>query len=94
MNKNLLTISEAANYLSVSIDTLRLWDKNRKLMPIKTIGGHRRYEIEELDKLLKSNDNGKRMMLRELLYQAQQLAIKLNDSHANEITKILMAMSG
>ena len=41
--EELLNISQAAKYLNVSIDTLRLWDKNGKLKPLKTPGGHRRY---------------------------------------------------
>lgn len=40
----LLNIAQAAKYLNVSIDTLRLWDKNGKLKPLKTPGGHRRYD--------------------------------------------------
>ena len=40
----LLNIAQAAKYLNVSIDTLRLWDKNGKLKPLKTPGGHCRYD--------------------------------------------------
>jgi len=46
---NLLTISQAAEYLSVSNRTLRDWDKTGKLKSYKTDGGHRRYRKEDLD---------------------------------------------
>ena len=38
----LLKIGEAAQYLKVSQDTLRKWDKAKKLKPLETAGGHRR----------------------------------------------------
>ena len=48
----MLNIAQASQYLNVSDDTLRLWDKNGKLKPLKTVGGHRRYRKEDLDKFL------------------------------------------
>lgn len=48
----MLNITQASQYLNVSDDTLRLWDKNGKLKPLKTVGGHRRYRKEDLDKFL------------------------------------------
>lgn len=52
MKNNLLNIKEASEYLNVSQDTLRNWDKSGKLLSIKTIGGHRRYQKEVLDELI------------------------------------------
>ena len=49
MERNLVTISEAARYLGVSIMTLRRWDESGKLKPIKTVGKHRRYDINDLN---------------------------------------------
>lgn len=49
---NLLNIKEAANYLKVSQDTLRKWDKSNKLKPLKTPGKHRRYDTDTLDDFL------------------------------------------
>jgi len=46
---NLLNIKEASEYLNVHPDTLRRWDKEEKLVPVKTDGGHRRYQQEVLD---------------------------------------------
>ena len=47
------TISEFANLINVSTTTLRNWDKNNKLKPIKLSSGHRRYTNEHLN-LIKS----------------------------------------
>ena len=58
MERNLVTISEAAQYLGVSIMTLRRWDESGKLKPIKTVGKHRRYDINDLnDYLFHKDDN-------------------------------------
>lgn len=51
MNK-LLTIKQTANILNVSQNTLRNWDENNKLKPIKTIGGHRRYLEDDVNKFI------------------------------------------
>ena len=42
----LLTTKQAAEYLNVSADTLRKWNKSNKLVPLTTTGGHRRYQQE------------------------------------------------
>lgn len=48
----LLTIKQAAEYLNVSTDTLRKWNKSNKLVPLTTTGGHRRYQQELLDEYI------------------------------------------
>lgn len=48
----LLSIKDTASYLNVSQDTLRKWDKASKLKPLKTAGGHRRYDIDILDEFI------------------------------------------
>lgn len=52
MNNNLLTISQASKLLHVSQRTLRNWEKDGKISSIKTVGGHRRYSMSELNKFL------------------------------------------
>lgn len=42
------SISFAARYLSVSVSTLRRWDRNGKLKAIRSLGGHRRYTKSQL----------------------------------------------
>ena len=44
-----LTITEAAKFLNVSIQSLRIWDNEGKLKASKTPGGHRRYNKKELE---------------------------------------------
>lgn len=48
----LLTTKQAAEYLNVSADTLRKWNKSNKLVPLTTTGGHRRYQQELLDEYI------------------------------------------
>lgn len=55
MTDRLLNITQAADYLGVSKDALRKWDKSGKLKPFKTSGGHRRYSVIELDKFVGKN---------------------------------------
>ena len=49
-----LTASEAARYLGVSLPTLKKIEKEGKLVPFCTPGGHRRYTTEILDEYLAS----------------------------------------
>lgn len=50
-----MTIREAANFLNVTIETMRTWDKTGKLPSYRTEGGHRRYDKDELIKYLNTN---------------------------------------
>jgi putative resolvase len=55
----LVSVSKAANLLGVHIATLRDWDKEGKLHPIRTKGNHRRYKVSDIDLILgepKKND--------------------------------------
>jgi excisionase family DNA binding protein len=46
--EKLVSISKAAKLLGVSEITLRRWDRDGKLVSIKTEGGHRRYDISKI----------------------------------------------
>ena len=48
------TASEAARYLGISLPTLKKTEKEGKLAPFRTPGGHRRYTIKMLDEYLES----------------------------------------
>jgi putative resolvase len=50
--ETVLNIKKASELLGVTIQTLRNWDNNGKLKPIKTLGGHRRYKLSEIEKVL------------------------------------------
>ena len=47
MQEKLLTIGQAAEYLEVSLNTLRRWDESGKLVAIKKDGGSHRYYREK-----------------------------------------------
>jgi hypothetical protein len=50
MKEKLLNIREAAQFLGISIDTLRRWDKSGKLVALKkTKGTHRYYPMKDLE---------------------------------------------
>lgn len=55
MDNNLLNIREAAEFVGVSIDTLRRWDKNGKVIAIRAggKGTHRFYQKSDLELFLK-----------------------------------------
>jgi len=48
----LISIQEAADLLSVSKKTLRRWDDDGILKSIKTSGGHRRYNIDDIHRYM------------------------------------------
>lgn len=56
MNK-LLNLHDTILFLNVSKSTLHRWDKNNKLKPIKTVGGHRRYKLTDLKKFIGEIDD-------------------------------------
>jgi excisionase family DNA binding protein len=51
----LISPKRAAKMLGVSTDSLRNWELAGKLKCVKTLGGHRRFKLEEVKKLLKKN---------------------------------------
>ena len=51
----MLSIKEASEFLGVSIDTLRRWERTGKITSLRTKGGHRRYEKKELIKFKKDD---------------------------------------
>jgi putative resolvase len=59
--KKLVDIKEAAHVLGVSATTLRRWEQSGKLIPERTHGGHRRYDLNQLRPELyrSSNDEHK-----------------------------------
>lgn len=51
-HRGLLSIGKAANYLGVSVDTLRNWETTGKIQPIRSEGGIRTYNSSQLRTLL------------------------------------------
>jgi len=48
---DMLSIGDASEYLNVSIDTLRRWEKKGRIVALRSPGGHRYFKKAELDKV-------------------------------------------
>lgn len=84
----MLSIKETASYLNVSQDTLRKWDRAGKLKPLKTPGGHRRYDTDSLDEFLGKKNVVNYGNLYEHLCSASYISQMIGDENAEEIEKI------
>jgi len=51
----ILTAKEAADYLRVSLYTLRRMESDGSLIPYRTPGGHRRYSLRMLNEYLEKS---------------------------------------
>ena len=51
----ILTAKEAADYLRVSLYTLRRMERDGSLIPYRTPGGHRRYSLKMLNEYLENS---------------------------------------
>jgi excisionase family DNA binding protein len=54
--RELLTSSEVAERFSVHPQTVTRWHKSKKISAIRTLGGHRRFDAEEIRKLAENNE--------------------------------------
>ena len=62
----LLSISEASDKLGITIGTLREWEKEGLITPVRTPGKHRRYNEEDLCKVMGTelkSETGKKTIL-------------------------------
>ncbi|WP_425447377.1 IS607 family transposase, partial [Dethiothermospora halolimnae] len=57
MSKKLLNQKQACEYLNISRSTILRWEDNGVIDPIRTAGRHRRYRIEDLDKLINKKES-------------------------------------
>ena len=68
----ILTAKEAAEYLRVSLYTLRKMEIEGGLMPFRTPGGHRRYSLRMLDEYLeKSREPSRRQRAENLASESE-----------------------
>jgi len=52
-----ISINEAASIIGVTTTTLRRWEENKLFLPHhRTLGNHRRYELESVLKLIKKDE--------------------------------------
>ncbi|MBM4466391.1 MAG: helix-turn-helix domain-containing protein [Chloroflexi bacterium] len=56
----ILTAKEAAEYLRVSLYTLKRMENEGGLIPFRTPGGHRRYSLRMLDEYLEKSRKSSR----------------------------------
>lgn len=54
MEITLVNISKAAKILGVTTKTLRNWEEQGKLKPVRTFGKHRRYNLNEIKTLFEA----------------------------------------
>lgn len=52
--RRLLASNEAATYLGISLSTLNRIEKQGLLVPFRTPGGHRRYDLDMLNDYLET----------------------------------------
>jgi excisionase family DNA binding protein len=82
--KTILSIKDAAEYLGVSTKTLRRWEARGNFLPIRTAGGHRRYQIDQL----KSFKRYKRKKQTRILKYIPQETASLPTTEVKQPTKI------
>ena len=85
MNLQTLTIAEAANMLSVSMDTIRRWDKKGLIKAGRNANNVRIFHTEELQRAHKKYISGE---------QSKELIIHTNPSRSNFKTVELFAGAG
>jgi len=66
--KTALTIKAAAAILGVSDETLRNWERAKKIEPFHTQGGHRRYHLSDIEKLAGKKQERKSTTNRAAIY--------------------------
>jgi putative resolvase len=54
--EKLLSLSEAAEVLGVTTQTLRNWDRADKIKTVRTVGSHRRIPVSEIERLQQTKE--------------------------------------
>jgi len=47
-----INIGQVSKIIGVNVQTVRRWDKENKIRSIRTPGGHRRYRLSDIEKLI------------------------------------------
>ena len=55
MDEQFVSIGKAAKMLGMSIDGLRKWEREGRLIPVRTMTNHRRYRVVDLHALMHEN---------------------------------------
>lgn len=54
--EELISPAQAAKMLGVTVMTIRSWENQKKIKCVRTLGGHRRFKLAEIEKLLKDEE--------------------------------------
>ena len=54
--EELINPQNTARMLGVCVATLRNWEKNGKIISVRTVGGHRRYRIDDIKLLIQKKE--------------------------------------
>ena len=73
----LLTIKETGKLLNVSKQTLQRWDNSGKLIAVRTEGGHRRYKLSDIEKILGENDNLSSDTKKEIIDKTTEVFVEI-----------------
>ena len=79
----LLTLKETGKLLNVSKQTLQRWDNSGKLIAVRTEGGHRRYKLSDIEKILGEN-NGYDKGFQDAIEKAKQIIISFMPLPSNK----------
>ncbi|CAM4295637.1 IS607 family transposase [Bacillus mobilis] len=74
-----INIGKAAKELGVTVQTIRVWEKEGKIKSERTEGGHRRYDLNELLRLKDSRQKIKTEDKKALIYARVSTRNKKND---------------
>jgi Predicted site-specific integrase-resolvase len=65
----MISISEVSNLTGVTVKTLKIWDNEGKLKAkFKTSGGHRRYDMDDIEKFIGLNENQQNIQRNVFIY--------------------------
>ena len=84
--KKLLSIGEASNYLGISIDTLRRWEKRDKVKVLRSPGGHRYFKKEDLDNLFGSKYERDELAKESLQSKSDEKTTKIETADTATVT--------
>lgn len=87
--KNYLTPKETAAYLKVSTETVRQWAKTGQLKAETTLGGHRRFNVEEVEQFVETLQSKKRIRNNNL----RVLIIDNDNQYMNSVKELLESSS-
>ncbi len=68
MDEQFVSIGKAAKMLGMSIEGLRKWEREGRLIPVRTVTNHRRYRVADLHALMHETEHNSAPDTRCILY--------------------------